>query len=230
MVGLISGQIPGGGSGLLELLMKAGAHPYVHISSLAIEVLAELLPLDPAFPSRMLPLLQHRAIIPYVLHGSVPSLAAGMTSGVEFYEFENFRQNILADALGACYVQSPKYYIDSCTSAVEEFCSSNATVEVSFQLEAALFCLTAVALIANTPSNRKGQGEGNHNEQLGRCTKALSTKPAFLPANPLALAQLNRFLGMVSKDRPVRSVLDLMLIICATVRQLVYITSFHTGT
>ena len=196
MVGLINGQIPGGGSGLLDLLMKAGAHPHVYISSLAIEVLSQLLPLDPSFPCRMLPLLQHRAIIPYVLHGSLPSLG-GAASGVDFTEFENFRQSVLSDALLACYEQNPKYYMDSCTSAVEEFCSSNATVEVSFQLEAALFCLTTVAITVTRPSTRSGQGSGNHNEQLSRCTKALSTKPAFLPANPLALGQLNRFLAMV---------------------------------
>lgn len=191
MVGLISGQIPGGGSGLLELLMKAGSHPYVYISSLAIEVLSRLLELDPSFPQRLLPLLQHRAIIPYVLHGSVPSLSASVISGVDFYEFENFRQNVLVEVLVACYEQNANYYMDSCTSAVEEFCSSSATVEVSFQLEAALFCLTAVAITVNSP------GECKHSAQLSRCTRALATKPAFLPANPLALAQLNRFLGMV---------------------------------
>ena len=189
MVGLINGQIPGGGSGLLDLLMKAGAHPHVYISS-------------PSFPCRMLPLLQHRAIIPYVLHGSLPSLG-GAASGVDFTEFENFRQSVLSDALLACYEQNPKYYMDSCTSAVEEFCSSNATVEVSFQLEAALFCLTTVAITVTRPSTRSGQGSGNHNEQLSRCTKALSTKPAFLPANPLALGQLNRFLAMVRQIRNV---------------------------
>ncbi len=198
MVGFATGLIPGGGSGLVELLMKAAAHPNVHISSLAIEVLSAFLPLDPSFPSRMLPLLQHRAIIPYVLLGSVPSLAAGASAGVDFSEFENFRQNVLAEALVACYLQNPKYYMDSCTSAVEEFCSSSATVEVSFQLEAALFCLTTVAMAVTGPSKRKDKAE-NHYDQISRCTVALSTKPTFLPANPLALGQLNRFLGMVSE-------------------------------
>ena len=181
---------------MLELLMKATTHRNVHISSLAIEVLTDFLPLDPSFPSRMLPLLQHRAIIPYVLYGTVPSLGASTSSGVDFAEFENFRQNVLADALVACYLQNPKYYMDSCSSAVEEFCSSHATVEVSFQLEAALYCLTTVAMTATT--KRKGQVPQNHNDQMSRCTLALSTKPAFLPANPLALGQLNRFLGVVS--------------------------------
>ena len=199
--GFATGQIPGGGSGLLELLMKAAAHPNVHISSLAIEVLSAFLPLDPSFPSRMLPLLQHRAIIPYVLLGSVPSLAASASAGVDFSEFENFRQNVLAEALVACYVRNPKYYMDSCTSAVEEFCSSSATVEVSFQLEAALFCLTTVAMAVTGPSKRKGQGAESHYDQISRCTIALSTKPTFLPANPLALGQLNRFIGMVSKPK-----------------------------
>lgn len=218
MVGLISGQIPGGGSGLLELLMKAGAHPFVHISSLAIEVLSKLLSLDASFPARLLPLLQHRAIIPYVLNGPAPSLAASATSGVDFYEFENFRQNILVEALVACYEQNPSYYMDSCTSAVEEFCSSSATVEVSFQLEAALFCLTAVAITVTGPSKKEGQGEGNHNDQLSRCTKALATKPAFLPANPLALAQLNRFLGMVRHRVQIYCLLFMLLITFTTVR------------
>lgn len=196
LVGLLSGQISGGASGLLELLMKAGAHPHVHISSVAIVVLSQLLPVDPRFSPRLLPLLQHRAIIPYVLNGIVPSLAAGASSGVDFYEFENFRQNILVEALLSCYEQNSKYYMDSCTSAVEEFCSSSATVEVSFQLEAALFCLSAVALSVNKPLRKNENGENTHAQQLSRCTTALATKPAFLPANPLALAQLNRFIGM----------------------------------
>jgi len=193
---LISGKIPTGASGLLELLMKAGAHPHVHISSIAIIVLSQLLSIGSNFTPRLLPLLQHRAIIPYVLNGSVPSLAASSSSGVDFYEFENFRQNVLVEALQRCYEQNSKYYMDSCTSAVEEFCSSSATVEVSFQLEAALFCLSAVALSVNSPLKKNCQKGDIHARQLSRCTTALSTKPVFLPANPLALAQLNRFLGM----------------------------------
>jgi len=196
LAGLLSGQISGGASGLLELLMKAGAHPHIHISSIAIVVLYQLLPVDSTFSPRLLPLLQHRAIIPYVLNGTVPSLAAGASGGIDFYEFENFRQNVLVEALLSCYEQNSKYYMDSCTSAVEEFCSSSATVEVSFQLEAALFCLSAVALSVNKPFNKNDQGENAHSQQLSRCTTALSTKPVFLPANPLALAQLNRFIGM----------------------------------
>ena len=199
MDGLVAGQITGNGSGLVELLMKAGGHPHVHISSLAIETLSRLLPLDPSFSTRLLPLLQHRAIIPYALHGSAPSVAATSISGVDFHEFEKFRQNILVEALVSCYEHNPKYYMDSCTSAVEEFCSSVSTVEVSFQLEAALFCLAAVSIPANAPSKREGKGDEIHSQQLVRCTSALSTKPAFLPANPLALAQLNKFFAMVSK-------------------------------
>lgn len=201
MAGLLSGQISGGASGLLELLMKAGAHPHIHISSIAIVVLYQLLPVDSTFSPRLLPLLQHRAIIPYVLNGTVPSLAAGASGGIDFYEFENFRQNVLVEALLSCYEQNSKYYMDSCTSAVEEFCSSSATVEVSFQLEAALFCLSAVALSVNKPFKTNDQGENAHSQQLSRCTTALSTKPVFLPANPLALAQLNRFIGMVREQR-----------------------------
>jgi hypothetical protein len=164
-----------------------------------------MLHLDHSLPSRILPLLQHRAIIPYILINSIPSLSAYATAGVDYCEFEKFRQTVLAEALISCYQQNPKYYMDSCTSAVEEFCSSEATVEVSFQLEAALYCLTTVAISAIGSSKEKGNLSGSHDEQLLRCTMALATKPSFLPANPLTLGQLNRFLGMVSSDIPEHS-------------------------
>uniref|UniRef100_A0A7S1VM81 Uncharacterized protein n=1 Tax=Grammatophora oceanica TaxID=210454 RepID=A0A7S1VM81_9STRA len=191
--GLMSGVIQGGGAGLLDLLMKAAGHPSVNVCAIALEVLALLVPLDPNFPVRLLPTLQHRAIVPHTLENSIPSIVASSVCGVDFHEFESFREKVLTDALIACYRQNPAFYMDSCTSAIEEFCSADATVAVSFQLEAALYCLSSIALVTNRASTTTP--ELRHDSQLGRCTAALAKKPIFITANPLTLAQLNRFIG-----------------------------------
>ena len=200
--GLVSGQIHVASAGLLDLLMKAASHPLIYVCSTALGVLIKLLPVDSNFPPRMLPLLQHRAIIPYVLVGPAPTLNTVEACGVDFIECMSFRENVLADVLVACFHQNRKYYMDSCTSAIEEFCNSPSTVEVSFQLEAALFCLNAVA-VEVTSNAAKDQGSGSYesnefDQQLLVCINSLAKKPSCLAANPLALAQLNRFLGVVS--------------------------------
>lgn len=203
MVGLMSGQIQGGGSGILDLLMKAAAHPSIGICGMALDVLSQLVPLEPGFPLRLLPVLQHRAIVPHIFAEGAPTILAAELCGVDFHEFERFRENTLTEALQACFHQNPVYYLDSCTSAIEEFCMAEATVEVSFQLEAALYCLSAVSLEVlvsqkNEMKSDNGQAQpGSYDSQLSRCTHALGQKPVCITANPLTLAQLNRFLRQV---------------------------------
>jgi len=203
MLALMSGEIKGGGTGILDLLMKAAAHPSVNICGIALNVLSQFVPLEPGFPLRLLPVLQHRAIIPHIVVGGVPTILAADLCGVDFHEFESFRENTLTEALQACFRQNAKYYMDSCTSAIEEFCSAEGTVEVSFQLEAALFCVGAVSLevVASKKNEMCSEdvaaSDGIHDSQLLRCTNALGKKPVCITANPLTLAQLNRFLRQV---------------------------------
>ena len=203
--GIVTGRIQASTAAVVDLLMKAGANPMVHVSAGAIHMLSKIVAVDHSLSARLLPLLQHRAIIPYIMKGQVPSLGAAEVSGVDFPEYEAFRDITLREALTACFVQNPSYFLDSCTSAVEEFCSSSSTVEVSFQLEAALFCIRMAAngILSDDTWRSEGlpeRGAGKSaspDDQLRRCTKSLAIKPAFLAANPLALAQLNRFIGQV---------------------------------
>jgi hypothetical protein len=203
MLGLMSGQIQGGGAGILDLLMKSAAHPSVNICGIALDVLSNLVPLDPVFIIQLLEILQRRAIVPHIIVGGVPTILASDVCGIDFHEFESFRQNTLTDALQACFRQNAPYYMNSCTSAIEEFCAAEPTVAVSFQLEAALYCMGAVSMevMASQKNEMKleeVEASGrNHNLQLTRCLSALGTKPVCITANPLTLAQLNHFLRQV---------------------------------
>lgn len=174
--------------------MKGAAHPSVNISGLALTVLAQVVRLELSLGLQLLPLLQRRAITPHHIIAGAPYLAASDICGVNFHEFQIFRDTVLADALAACYEGNSVNYMDSCTSAVEEFCSESASSQVSLHLEAALFCLAAVADIV--VSNAQG-GISSHSPQLERCTSALAAKPSSMMTNPLTLAQMCRFLRKV---------------------------------
>ena len=142
--------------GMMELLLKAVSHPSLHVSGIALEALPSLLmsmqsQQQQQLAVQLLPILQGRAIIP-------PSLAGASsiedTCGVDIHEYENFRENLLSDALIACYTSCRSYYVESCSSAVEEFCgtmssSHQTNHQLQFQLEAALFCLCAVSIDAS---------------------------------------------------------------------------------
>ena len=181
--------------GLIDLIMKGAAHPSVNISGIALAVLAQVVRLEFSLGLQLLPLLQRRAITPHHIISGAPYLAASDICGVNFHEFQIFRDNVLADALSACYEGNSANYMDSCTSAVEEFCSESAPSQVSLHLEAALFCLAAVAetVLAKTQG-----GVSVHAPQLERCTSALAAKPSSMMSNPLTLAQMCRFLRKVS--------------------------------
>lgn len=179
--------------GLIDLIMKGAAHPSVNISGLALAVLAQVVQFEFSLGLQLLPLLQRRAITPHHIIAGAPYLAASDICGVNFHEFQIFRDNVLADALAACYEGNSANYMDSCTSAVEEFCSESASSQVSLHLEAALFCLAAVAEIVVS----KEGGISTHGPQLERCTSALAAKPSSMMSNPLTLAQMCRFLRKV---------------------------------
>ena len=178
--------------GMVDLVMKGAAHPSVNISGIALSVLARVATMDTSLPPELLPLLQRRAITPHHIISGSPSLAASDICGVNVQEFHIFRNAVLKEALIACYEGDRDNYMDSCTSAVEEFCSEGATSEVSLHLEAALFCLATVA-----EQVLAGDGMNRHSSQLERCTTALSNKPASLMVNPLTLAQMCQFIRKV---------------------------------
>jgi hypothetical protein len=181
--------------GLVDLIMKGAAHPSVNISGIALGVLPKVVGMDLSLALQLLPLLQRRAITPHHVIAGYPSLAASDICGVNFHEFHIFREAVLADALLACYDGDSINYMDSCTSAIEEFCSDSASSQVSLHLEAALFCLVTVADVA---LHRQPEGHFAHAAQLERCTSALAAKPASMMTNPLTLAQTCRFIRRVS--------------------------------
>jgi hypothetical protein len=208
---------------MVDLLLNAAAHPMVNICGIALEALSGLAALDQNFPLQLLPILQHRAIIPHIMNGGLPSVEASEVCGVDIHEFDSFRSTILSNALASCYKRSPDYYMNSCTTAVEEFCTAPPTVKTSFQLEAALYCLGAVASdsisagqILMTPSTTVVNVSRDMNDttknQLSRCTEQLEKKPVCFTANPLTLAQTCRFLGKVRFRKPRRRFLLLVLI------------------
>jgi hypothetical protein len=201
-------HLPPFATGMVDLLLKAAAHPMVNVCGIALEALSGLADLDRNFPLRFLPILQHRAIIPHITNGGLPSVEASEVCGVDIHEFDRFRSTILSNALVSCYKRSPDYYMNSCTAAIEEFCTAPPTVKTSFQLEAALYCLGAVASgsisvgqILMGPSTAVVDTNLHMNNttknQLSRCTAQLEKKPVCVTANPLTLAQTCRFAGKV---------------------------------
>lgn len=173
--------------------MKGAGHPSVNICALCLQVLVRVMPLVSSLSLELLPILQRRAITPHHITEGTIRLDASDVSGVNFHEFQNFRATVLSDALIVCWRGCGKHYMDSCSSAVEEFCSLSSSVSVSLQLEAALFCLEQIARAA---SDSLGQFE--HHEQMRRLFVVLPTQPPSLMANPLTREGMCRFLRKVS--------------------------------
>lgn len=80
--------------------------------------------------------------------------------------------------------------MESCTVAIEEFCTARPSLEVSLQLEAALFCIQAIV-----PDIL--QSSGTCSEYLKRCSSALGGKPPVVLSNPLTLARVCQLLQKV---------------------------------
>lgn len=185
-------QLPTG-PGLLDLLIKSASHPSVNICAIAIDVLRELVSAENGLYNQLLPVLQRRAITPHLVVREVLSLEATDVCGVNYHEFENFRATVLKDALATCMQGNEAQYMASCTAAIEEFCSGSSSKTESFHLEAALYCMNAVAdevLAAVIVSP--------HLAALRRCVTALAMKPESLMANALSLSQANIFLRKVN--------------------------------
>lgn len=199
--------------GLFDLLMKSASHPSVLVCSIAVDALSQIISETSSSASettktndrgdkvsglssakrlakQILPILQRRAIQP---HSVVP----GIDKKVEFLpnpqEFEKFRQVSLKNALLNCWYCQPEHYLASCTAAIEEFCSPTGSAQVSFHLEAALFCMASVA----EESMAWGSSNSALSSCLERCTTALGRKPQSLMCNPLTLAQVCRFVRKV---------------------------------
>jgi len=180
--------------GMVELLYKAASHPSVNISAIALDVLCELGSKGYTGTEAMLPVLQRKAIIPHhVLPSGYLSLAAYETSGVTFHDFVTYRDTILARFLCLCWRANGIDYMESCTAAVEEFCSDRPSPELSLQLEAALFCIETMA----DQIQLSQRDSASYSEQLKRCMAAFSSKPKVLMANSLAVSRMCRLLEQV---------------------------------
>lgn len=196
--------------GLLDLLLKAAAHPSVGISAIALEVLTKEVSAETGLVHQLLPILQGRAITPHRFtsgddgqsipsiipddNGSDMGIGSSSSSSSSFIDFEQFRETALKGCLQACWLAQPERYLSSCAAAVEEFCRSQSnSVHMSFHLEAALFCFVAVA----EHSMVNEQRNTNIASYLRECMAALSIKPASLVSNPLTLVQACRFVEKV---------------------------------
>ena len=168
----------------MSLLMKAAVHPLANICAIAISALTRIVEKFPILAHDILTLLQRRAIAPHVREG-VKSLES---SGGEF---DSFRNTILTEALIACYKGNGHQFMDSCTSAIEEFCSSGATEQFSLQLEAALFCVEAISMEALVT-----QQTFPHDVQMKKIVTALQVKP--LMATSFARERMCAFVHKVS--------------------------------
>lgn len=174
------------------MLLKAAAHPHVHIASIAVHALPLLINPTNAITKDALPILQRRAIIPHEVTEGKIELQTDSFSDVSLDDFLDFREHVLSDALIACYKADGQDFFDSCTSAVEEFCSKGASVEVSLFLEAAIFCIEAVGNTVMSSHHPFGQ-----TDQMKRCTQALACRQDSLVSNPLTLSRMADMLEKV---------------------------------
>ena len=210
-------------NGLLELLLKGAAHPSIHVCGICLEAIPSLIAPGSNYSDRLLPILQQRAIVPSSLRGNHAGTGE-QDADVDFHEYTSFRENMLSVALLACYKNNRSFYMESCASAIDEFCTAPLTPQLPFQLEAALFCLCAVSmdaskralLVGASPAAQSAAAKASvalgqaqiadidadakkHDEELAKCTLSIAQNPATATVNPLALAQLCKFIAKVSK-------------------------------
>lgn len=180
--------------GALTLLLKAAAHPSVNICAIVLPVLTKCTLRIPSLGPALLPILQRRAIVPHIFTSNLISFSVPPFCDINYPEFLRFRKDILREALLACWKSNVSYFVESCASAVEEFCCSTSTVEVSLQLEAALFCIEIIGPVSDIVWSIP------HADQLSQVISALSLKPHSLMFNPLTLARACRMLKTVRYD------------------------------
>ena len=218
-----SGKMGRASNGLLELLLKGAAHPSIHVCGICLEAIPSLIAPGSNYSDRLLPILQQRAIVPSSLRGNHAGTGE-QDADVDFHEYTSFRENMLSVALLACYKNNRSFYMESCASAIDEFCTAPLTPQLPFQLEAALFCLCAVSmdaskralLVGASPAAQSAAAKASvalgqaqiadidadakkHDEELAKCTLSIAQNPATATVNPLALAQLCKFIAKVSK-------------------------------
>ena len=218
-----SGKMGRSSNGLLELLLKGAAHPSIHVCGICLEAIPALIAPGSNYSDRLLPILQQRAIVPATLRGNYAN-ASEDEGDIDFHEYTSFRENLLSAALSACYKNNRGFYLESCASAIDEFCAAPLTPQLPFRLEAALFCLSAVSMDASKralllgaspaaqtaaakASAALGQAQTTdvaadakkHNEELAKCTFSIANNPAAATSNPLALAQMCRFIAKVRR-------------------------------
>lgn len=175
-------------------MLKGANHPSVNICAICLRPLTRLMSLVSSLPLELLPILQRRAIIPHHLRGGKIDLDAVDLCGVTFHDFHIFRLTVLSDALFACWAKSDEQYMDSCTAAIEEFCGTTPTIDVSLQAEAALFCIEQI----HWDINEESQGKFPTNNVMARLMKALLTKPSCVMSNALTRESMCRLICKVS--------------------------------
>eukprot|EP00578_Thalassiosira_sp_NH16_P025166 CAMPEP_0181087580 /NCGR_PEP_ID=MMETSP1071-20121207/6347_1 /TAXON_ID=35127 /ORGANISM="Thalassiosira sp., Strain NH16" /LENGTH=1183 /DNA_ID=CAMNT_0023169475 /DNA_START=176 /DNA_END=3724 /DNA_ORIENTATION=- len=167
--------------GLLDLLFKAASHPSVYVCGIAVEALATIAPSNGNLSTRLLPYLQGKAIIPFHLVGDANG---------SLEDYVNFRDRVLADALIACYKGCSTFYLESCGSAIQEFCQASLSPHLPYQLEAALFCMIAVSERASkTPNEQVLCG------QLERMILALEKNSFTTTSHVLVMSKMCRFIS-----------------------------------
>ena len=205
--------------------MKLVRHSSIHVCGIALEALLLIITPRSNLSIKLLPILQGKAIVPPSLVG----LTLQDDCDVDYNEFERFREHLLTEVLTACYKSNRAYYIDSCTCAIEEFCSPTfkPNPQTAYQLEAALFCLSAVSLDASkralllgkSPAVQEAAAKAcksqsqesieakdipedskKHDEKLSRTILVLRNAPQIAVSNPLFLVQMCRFIGKVSTE------------------------------
>lgn len=178
--------------GALELLNKAAGHASVNISAIALTALSRFVALSPNLAKGLLPTLQRRAIIPHHATGGKYVLEAQDSCGVGFNDFSEFRDTILTEVLQSyCWTANGEVFMDSCTSAIEEFCSKSASEAVALQLEAALYCIERLAprLVGSAP------GSLPYQRQMTKIMSLLSGQPKSLMASSLTRERVCSFLS-----------------------------------
>ena len=181
---------------IMEFLLKIAEHPSIHVSRTILEILPRFFPRKSQLVKDSIPLLQRKVIIPHIAKsGSGETKAVAVDNfGVSLDQFLKLREHGIADALRACWAFQSKVYIDSCSSAIIEFCGSRDGKSLSFHLEAALFCMEVIGpVVQETKAHLSFEGH------LLRCLK-IASQPSSFPIldNPLTASRLCSLLRNVS--------------------------------
>ena len=169
---------------LLDLLFKAASHPSIYVSGIAIEALADCTAENQNLATRLLPVLQGKAIIQTPLLDDVGSLE----------DYINFRQRVLTIGFQGCYAGCEGFYLRSCASAIDEFCGASLSPQLPFQLEAALVCMISVSSKAIKTSDKQALVS-----QLEKMVSALVANDFKTTSHPVVMASLCRFICKYAK-------------------------------